>query len=46
MHLKENNLIEAERLFRKVVNESPDFAMPYKYLGDIKYSNRDLVKAS
>ena len=45
IHLKKNNLIEAERHFREVVNESPDLAMSYKYLGDIKYSKRDLVKA-
>ena len=44
-HLEKNNLIDAERLFKEVVNESPDFAMSYKYLGDIKYSKRDLVKA-
>ena len=45
IHLEKNNLIDAERLFREVVNESPDFAMSYKYLGDIKASDRDLVKA-
>ena len=27
------------------MTESPEFGMPYKYLGDIKYANRDLVKA-
>ena len=37
--------MDAERLLREVVNESPDFAMSYKYLGDIKSSERDLVKA-
>ena len=45
MYLEENNFIESEKLFRKAISESPEFAMPYKYLGDIKYSNRDLVKA-
>ena len=45
MFLEENNFIESEKLFRKAISESPEFAMPYKYLGDIKYSNRDLVKA-
>ena len=45
IHLKENNFIESEKLFRKAIIESPEFAMPYKYLGDIKYYNRDLVKA-
>ena len=45
MHLAQNNTSEAEKLFRKIVDESPDFGMSYKYLGDIKYANRDLVKA-
>ena len=45
MHLEKNNLLDSERLFRKAISESPEFAMPYKYLGDVKYSNRDLVKA-
>ena len=45
IHLKDNNLQEAEILFRKAITESPEFGMPYKYLGDIKYANRDLVKA-
>ena len=45
MFLEENNFIESEKLFRKAIIESPAFAMPYKYLGDIKYANRDLVKA-
>ena len=44
-HLKDNNLLEAEKLFRKAITESPEFGMPYKYLGDIKYANRELVKA-
>ena len=45
MQLEKNNFNESEKLFRKAISESPEFAMPYKYLGDIKYSNRDLVKA-
>ena len=45
MHLEGDNLSEAEILFRRAISESPEFAMPYKYLGDVKYSNRDLVKA-
>ena len=44
-YFEENNASEAEKLFRKAINESPEFAMPYKYLGDIKSSNRDLIKA-
>ena len=45
IHLKDNDLTEAEILFRKAISESSEFGMPYKYLGDIKYANRDLVKA-
>ena len=45
VHLKDNNLSEAEILFRKAISESPEFGTPYKYMGDIKYANRDLVKA-
>ena len=45
MYLENNNFLDSEKLFRKAISESPEFAMPYKYLGDIKYSNRDLVKA-
>ena len=45
LHLNEGNLLEAEAIFRKVINESPELGMPYKYLGDIKHLNRDLVKA-
>ena len=44
-YLEKNEASEAEKLFRKAIDESPEFAMPYKYLGDIKSSNRDLVKA-
>ncbi len=43
--LEQSNLSEAEELFRKAISESPEFGMPYKYLGDIKYVKRDLVKA-
>ena len=45
MCLEDNNLLESEKLFKRAISESPDFAMPYKYLGDINYTNRDLVKA-
>ena len=44
-HLKNNELVEAESLFRKAISDSPDFGLPYKYLGDIMHLNRDLVKA-
>ena len=45
MHLKEGDISKAEELFRKVISESPEFGMSYKYLGDIKHLKRDLVKA-
>ncbi len=45
MYLEDNNFSESEKLFRMAISDSPEFAMPYKYLGDIKYSSRDLVKA-
>ena len=44
-HLKNNNIEEAEILFRKAINDSPNYGLPYKYLGDINNINRDLVKA-
>ena len=44
-YLKNNNIEEAENLFRKAINDSPDYGLPYKYLGDINNINRDLVKA-
>ena len=44
-HLKNNNIEEAETLFRKAINDSPNYGLPYKYLGDINNINRDLVKA-
>ena len=44
-YLKNNNIEEAEDLFRKAINDSPNYGLPYKYLGDIKHLNRDLVKA-
>ncbi len=45
MHLEKSNLPEAEQLFRKAIDESPEFGVPYKFLGDINNINRDLVKA-
>ncbi|MFL3013310.1 MAG: tetratricopeptide repeat protein [Candidatus Neomarinimicrobiota bacterium] len=44
-YLKNNNMEEAEKLFKKAINDSPNYGLPYKYLGDIKNINRDLVKA-
>ena len=44
-HLNNNEIIEAESLFKKAISDSPEFGLPYKYLGNIMHSNRDLVKA-
>ena len=44
-HLNNNEVAEAEILFRKAISESPEFGLPYKYLGNIMHSDRDLVKA-
>ena len=44
-YLKNNNIEEAESLFIKAINDSPRYGLPFKYLGDIKHLNRDLVKA-
>ena len=44
-HLKNNDIEEAETLFRKAINDSSNYGLPYKYLGDINNINRDLVKA-
>jgi len=44
-HLKNNEIEEAETLFRKAINDSPNYGLPYKYLGDINNTKRDLVKA-
>ncbi len=43
--LNNNNIEEAENFFRKAINDSPNYGLPYKYLGDINSINRDLVKA-
>jgi len=44
-YFKNNDMTEAEILFRKAIKESPNFGLPYRYLGDIMHLNRDLVKA-
>ena len=44
-HLKNKDLEKAEALFRKAIKDSPNYGLPYKYLGDIKHINRDLVRA-
>ena len=43
--LRNNNIEESENLFRQAINDSPNYGLPYKYLGDINHLNRDLVKA-
>ena len=43
--LKGKDTKDAENLFRKAISDSPEFGLPYKYLGKIMHSNRDLVKA-
>ncbi len=44
-HLNNKEIVEAEILFRKAISDSPEFGLPYKYLGNIMHLNRDLVKA-
>ena len=43
--IKNDDFKEAETLLNKAINQASDFGLPYKYLGDIKMMNRDLVKA-
>ena len=43
--IKQNDFDTAISLLNKAINQSPKFGLPYKYLGDIKMKNRDLVKA-
>lgn len=43
--LNNDNIEKAEILFRKAINDNPNYGLPYKYLGDIKNKNRDLVNA-
>ncbi len=43
--IKNNDFDKAESLLKKAITEAPDYGLPYKYLGDIKMENRDLVKA-
>ena len=43
--IKNNDYEEAEALLNKAIKQAPEFGLPYKYLGDIKMMNRDLVKA-
>lgn len=43
--IKNNAFEEAELLLKKAIEQAPQYALPYKYLGDIKLECRDLVKA-
>jgi len=43
--INNNAFEEAETLLNKAINQAPDYGLPYKYLGDIRMKNRDLVKA-
>tara|TARA_B100000029_G_scaffold183244_1_gene180826 strand:+ start:4074 stop:5126 length:1053 start_codon:yes stop_codon:yes gene_type:complete len=36
---------EAKSFFQKAIKSSPDFGLPYRYLGDVYEQTRDLVKA-
>ena len=44
-YLKNNDIEKAETLFKKAINDSPNYGLPYKYLGDINNIKRDLVNA-
>ncbi len=43
--IKEKNFESAEMLLNKAIKQSPNYALPYKYIGEIRAINRDLVKA-
>ena len=36
---------KAELFFNKAIKKTPEFGLPYKYLGDLKMINRDLINA-
>ena len=44
-YLKNKNVKEAEIFFKKAIDVDPNFGKPYKYLGDVRHLNRDLVNA-
>jgi len=44
-HFKNDDFDKAEKIFRKTINDSAEFGLPYKFLGEIYHSKRDLVKA-
>ena len=43
--IKKNEIEAAELLLNEAIKKAPEFGLPYKYLGEIKMTNRDLVKA-
>ena len=43
--IKEKNFESAETLLNKAIKQSPNYALPYKYIGEIRAVSRDLVKA-
>ena len=43
--IKENEFEAAESLLNSAIKQAPEYGLPYKYLGEIKMVNRDLVKA-
>ncbi len=44
-YIKERDFQNGESLLNKAIKQSPEYGLPYKYLGDIRMINRDLVKA-
>ena len=43
--IKINEFEAAELLLNNAIKQTPEFGLPYKYLGEIRMANRDLVKA-
>ena len=43
--LKNGLTDEAKSFFQKAIKSSPDYGLPYRYLGDVFEQSRDLVKA-
>ena len=43
--INKNEFEAAESLLNDAIKQAPGFGLPYKYLGEIRIANRDLVKA-
>ena len=43
--IKKNEYQTAELLLNSAIKQAPEYGLPYKYLGELKIANRDLVKA-